>query len=100
MSRNDLHSFLITLLGTVSAARIADATGYSDAAISQVKNGRYAGDDTIILQAVFAVFGKWDCPALMIVIGLDECRAEMARPYSSGRVRQWAICQKCDRREK
>lgn len=99
MSRDDLFSFFITLLKTVPAARIADATGYSAPAVSQVKNGIYKGDDAIFLQAVFAIYGKWPCPALGSDIDLGQCRAEMAKPYSAGRVRQWAACQNCERRQ-
>ncbi|BDV42409.1 hypothetical protein GURASL_13320 [Geotalea uraniireducens] len=98
MSRDNLFSFFITLLKTEPAAQIAAATGYSQGTVSQVKNGKYQGDDTIFLQAVFAVYGKWQCPNLGTDVDLQQCRAEMAKPYSAGRVRQWAVCQQCERR--
>jgi len=99
MSRDDLYSFFIELLKTVSGADIARATGYSSGAISAVKNGKYQGDDTIVLQAVFAIYGNWHCPALNRTIGLAECQTERVRPYSAGRIRQWAACQNCDRND-
>ncbi len=99
MSRDDLFSFFTTLLISVTAARIAEATGYSDGAVSLVKNGKYQGDDTIFLQAVFSIYGKWDCPVQGGEVNLQECRAVMSRPYSAARVRQWAVCQKCHRRQ-
>lgn len=98
MSRNELHAFFLQLLKKVRPADIARATGYTPGAISGVKNGNYTGDDTLVLQAIFAIYGRWHCPAGEMEVGLEECRAEMARPYSAGRIKQWAICQKCDRR--
>lgn len=99
MSRDALFNFFTTLLTKVPAAEIARATGYTNATVSLVKNGKYQGDDSTFLQAVFAIYGKWHCSALGAEVGLQECRAEMTKPYSAGRVRQWAACQQCERRK-
>jgi hypothetical protein len=98
VNRDELFKFFIELLKTVRGVDIANATGYSDGAISAVKNGKYNGDDTLVLQAIFAVYGKWHCSALGETVGLAECQKEMAKPWSAGNIKQWALCQKCERR--
>jgi hypothetical protein len=102
MSRDELREFFLQLLTRVKAADIARKTGYSDAAISNLKHDKYnpEGDDFIILNEIYLAFGRWDCPARdNDEINADQCRTEQKRPYSAGRVQIWALCQKCTRRK-
>lgn len=101
MNRDDLYEFFITLLATVSAAAIARKIGYSDAAVSNVKNNNYQkGDEMAVLTAIYNNYGRWDCPVQEgREISADQCQTEQARPYSASRVQAWACCQKCERRK-
>jgi len=98
MSREEQRAFFLAQLEKMSAARIARDTGYSDSTVSQIKNGKYMGDEGEFLARVVLVYGRWDCPVMGESIDYQTCVAEQARPYSAARVRQWAACQQCDRR--
>lgn len=97
MSHDEQKAFFLNLLKTVRAADIARATGYKDSTVSQVKNGVYDGDDSTFLARVALVYGRWNCPALGIEVGYEQCRIESEQPWSAGRIKQWATCQKCPR---
>ncbi|MCM0081812.1 hypothetical protein L4X63_09445 [Geomonas sp. Red32] len=98
MSREEQRAFFMALLEREPAANIARETGYSDGTVSQVKHGKYKGDETAFLSKVLLIYGQWSCEALDATVSYKECAAEQTRPYSAGRVRQWAICQQCERR--
>lgn len=98
MSREELRAFFLAQLEKVGAAQIARDTGYSDSTVSQVKHGKYKGDENAFLSKVATVYGRWLCPIDDEEIDYKACSEEQARPYSAARVRRWATCQKCDRR--
>lgn len=98
MSSDEQRAFFLELLKTVKAAEIAREVGVSDGLVSAVKKGKYTGDEAKFLAAVAHIYGKWPCPILGEV-GYQQCSEKQAEPYSAGRVKEWAVCQKCTRRK-
>lgn len=97
MSREEQRSFFLAQLAKVTAAQIARDTGYSDTTVSQVKAGKYKGDEGAFLAKVLLVYGRWNCP-IHGEIDYKACNKEQALPYSAARVKTWALCQRCERR--
>ena len=94
MSREQQMKLFLEVLARTSAAQIARDTGYSQPTVSQVKNGKYP-DERIFLAKIAEVYARRDCPIHGDIDHLT-CSQEANRPYSAGRVKEWAACRKCE----
>jgi len=83
----------------MSRRRLAEAIGYSPAAVSQAMSGKYRGSMEKMAAAVRAALinDAVQCPVLGEISG-ERCLAEQRRPLaatSGMRVRLWRACRNC-----
>lgn len=94
--RMDLFERKCAELGQAAVAR---ATGYSDSAISQARNGKYQGELDSLLAKIEEIYGSStvECPVLG-TITLAQCGTHRRRPFAATnplRVRLFTACQRC-----
>jgi hypothetical protein len=89
----------IAKTGSIQAT--ADKLGYSRAAISLIRRGKYDGDPTRIIARINQICATVACPHLERDITGADCRAFAARPYptsSSLEAAHWRACRCCPQR--
>jgi hypothetical protein len=87
--------------GSIQAT--ADKLGYSRAAISLIRSGKYQGDPSRIIARISQICATVACPHLGEDITGAECRAFAARPYptsSSLAAAHWRACRRCPQNPK
>jgi hypothetical protein len=103
----DVPDFVVALArkaSEVGQKAAGGLVGYSGSTVSEVISNKYRGSIAPIEKMIRgALMGQTvDCPAVSIAIGVDRCRSQQKRPFSSSSpmaVRWSRACQTCKHRE-
>jgi hypothetical protein len=89
----------IAKTGSIQATAVK--LGYSRAAISLIRRGKYSGDPSRVIARIHQICATVACPHLGQDITGAECRAFAERAYptsSSLEAAHWRACRRCPQR--